>query len=187
MATSELHLMETAGWRALLTEAQLGANVQLPPPVEGYLIGLLFRHTGSHSPNGEPHNSLFDRMEQMFAFDSDDSRLVGDQCMMFAGVFPEHAIRKGVPIVYFVQLGRSAYRDYGLHHRSELHVLLSDWFVHAMDVMHTLRTSQIGEPCIDALNAYHLWCEQGSVHGWNVLRAMTQSLPACLPLDERIH
>ena len=47
MAHAELHIAQTAGWRALLTHAQLAAGVRLSPSVEEHLVSLLFRHVGT--------------------------------------------------------------------------------------------------------------------------------------------
>ncbi|MCB1747168.1 MAG: hypothetical protein H6977_17110 [Gammaproteobacteria bacterium] len=187
MATQELHIPQTTGWRALLTHAQLAGGVQLDPDVEEHLVSLLYRHVGADVSPREIERGLVDRVDRLLEADTSQPAAVGDQCLLFAGLLPEHAIRKGVPVSYFVEVGRNAYREYASKHRSELHEALATDFVKAMDVLQTLRALQSGSPCIDAFNAFHLWHDLGSAHGWRVLRSMTASLPAACPTSQRVH
>lgn len=187
MLGSELHISETTGWRALLTHAQLAGGILLPPPVEEYLVSLLFRHVGAEISPSELENGLVDRIDRILGADTSDPSVVGDQCLLFAGLFPEQAIRKGVPVSYFVQVGRPAYREYSSKHDSVVHAMMADEFVRAMDTLQTLRVLQSGEPCIDAFNAYHLWRDLGSAHGWRVLRALSPGLPASEQVSRHLH
>ncbi len=187
MAHAELHIAETAGWRALLTHAQLVAGVRLSPAIEEHLVSLLFRHVGAGITTSDLENGFIDRIDRILHADTSDPAVVGDQCLLCAGLFPEHAIRKGVPVSYFVEVGRHAYREYATKHKSEIHGLLADEFVRAMDTLQTLRVLQSGEPCIDGFNAYNLWHELGSAHGWRMLRSMTSALPASCAASQRVH
>jgi hypothetical protein len=186
MAYNELHIAETAPWRALLTHAQLVAGIRLSPPVEEHLVALLFRHVGSGAAAHDIELGFLARLECLAEADASDPAVVGDQCVLFAGLFPEHAIRKGVPVAYFVEVGRHAYREYSSRHRSAVHGLLAQEFVRVMDTLQTLRVLQSGEPCLDGFNAYYLWRELGSAHGWHMLRRMTRSLPAACGTSDRL-
>lgn len=187
MHAVELHISETTGWRALLTHAQLAGGLQLAPAVEEYLVGLLYRHVGAALSAHDLENGLLDRVDRLLSADTNDPTVVGDQCLLFAGLFPEHAIRKGVPVGYFVEVGRSAFREYGTRHDSPLHVALADGFVAAMDTLQTLRVLQSGEPCLDPFNAYHLWRDQGSTHAWRMLRSLSSALPATCAASRHLH
>lgn len=187
MLSPELHIAETAGWRALLTHAQAAAGLQLTPAVEEHLIGVLYRHVGARTAVADFDNGLLDRLDRILGADTSDPVAVGDQCMLSAGLFPDQAIRKGIPLTYFVQVGRNAYREYASRHESAMHALLSNEFVTAMDVLQTLRLLQSGEPCIDGLNAFHLWHDMGSSHGWRVLRSLTGALPVGTVTSEYVH
>ena len=112
---------------------------------------------------------------------------VGDRCLLFAGLVPEQAIRQGVPVACFVELGQSAYRECASRRGSAVHELLAAEFVRAMDVLHTVRALQSGEPCVDALTAFHLWHAHGSAHGWRVLRHLSNGVPASGALSARVH
>lgn len=188
MAQLDLHLSQTTGWRALITHAQTVAGVQISPSVEEYLVSLLFRQIGAGdvlpselgSVLGEPGGHILDagaRQPSVF----------GDRCLLLAGLLPERAIAEGVPLARLVEVGLNAYREYASKHRSTVHGQLADEFVRVMDVLQTLRALQSGEPCIDGLNAYHLWHELGSAHGWRVLRALSHALPASGSVSERLH
>lgn len=187
MLSPELHIAETAGWRALLTHAQIVGGVCVSPPVEEHMINMLFRHVGAQLSPADLDNDLIDQLEQMITADTANLAMIGDQRPVLAGLFPENAIAKGIPITYFVQLGRNAYRDYSSKHHAKLQALLSDEFVLAMDTLQTVRLLQSGEPCIDGFNAYHLWRELGSSHGWRVLRGMTASLPVSCETSGHVH
>ena len=187
MAYAELHIAETAGWRALLTHAQLSAGVRISPAVEEHLVALLFRHVGAGTSTRDLENGFIDRIDRILHADTSDPSVVGDQCLLFAGLFPEHAIRKSVPVSYFVEVGRHAYREFASKHKSEIHALLAEEFVAAMDTLQTLRVLQSGEPCLDAFNAFNLWHDLGSAHGWRMLRAMTSALPASCSVSEHVH
>lgn len=178
MLYPELHIAETAGWRALLTHAQAAAELQLTPAVEEHLIAMLFRNVGQDSACSPAGDGTLDDLDRILSADTSDPVLVGDQCLLAAGLFPDQAIQRAIPLPYFVQVGRNAYREYASRKSSILHAILSEEFVLAMDTLQTLRLLQSGEPCIDGLNAYHLWADLGSAHGWRVLRAMTGALPA---------
>jgi len=184
MAHHELHLPQTTGWRALLTHAQSVAGVHIAPPVEEHLVSLLFRHVG----NGlaAPLLDLVSS-ERGLSIAPEQAGLVGDRCLLCAGLVPEHAIVNGIPVAQVVELGRHAYREFAARQRSEVHDLLAEEFVRAMDVLQTVRALQSGEPCLDGLNAFHLWHEHGSAHGWRVLRRLSWALPASGTLSARLH
>ncbi|MGE0857969.1 MAG: hypothetical protein AB7I01_03440 [Gammaproteobacteria bacterium] len=187
MVYPELHIAETAGWRALLTHAQLSAGVRISPAVEEHLVSLLFRHVGAGTSTRDLESGFIDRIDRILHADTSDPSVVGDQCLLFAGLFPEHAIQKGVPVSYFVEVGRHAFREFASKHKSDIHTLLADEFVAAMDTLQTLRVLQSGEPCLDGFNAYNLWHDLGSAHGWRMLRAMTSALPASCCVSEHVH
>lgn len=174
MQRFDLHLREIAGWRALLTEAQLVAAEFLPVSVEEYLVCLLYRTVGQP---GDPEVHAQNFLES-FLRQHPDPLSVGDQCLLYAGLFPEHAIDKGIPITYFVQVGQNAYGEHGARAGDPVSRELSAHFVAVIDVLHTLRELRNGSPCIDGMNAYQLWHDTGSHHAWQVLRRLTPALPA---------
>lgn len=187
MPNQDLHIPQTTGCRALLTHAQNAGGLHMSRAVEEHLVALLYRHVGADISPVDIEHGLLDRLDRLLHADTSKPCVVGDQCLLFAGLLPEHAIRKGLPVSYFVEVGRNAYREYASKHRLPLYEQLAEEFVVAMDVLQTLRALQSGEPCIDGLNAFHLWHDLGSAHGWRVLRALTPSLPASCSTSARVH
>lgn len=108
-----LHPTETSQWYALLNEAQASSECFLEEKVESYLVFLLMRF------NQSPHiaNSVlaldFLKISQTPAGKVKRELLqqVGDQSLLFAGLFPGLAERKHVSVDYFVQMGKAAYRS----------------------------------------------------------------------------
>ncbi len=190
MQSSELQLAELTGWRALLTEAQHVARVYLSPPVEDYLLRLLAQAIGIPGSNVQQDAKAFvERLADNWQASKQALLAVGDESLLFSGLFPEHAIRKGIPITHFVQMGVNAYREYAAiepeSSERKIHAALADQFVELLDVLHTLRELQQDTPCIDAMNAYQLWREVGSAHAWHVLRQFTTASPSLHPTNVR--
>lgn len=181
----DLHLPEAAGWRGLLTQAQQNARCFLPEIVEEYVVCLLYRMLGS-AAEGRQLSARFAR--RLLAGGNAHARnlaAVGDQCLLFSGLFPDHAIRQRIPLSYFVQVGSHAYREFASTQRGEeraIYQAMGEHFVATLDVLLGIRELDEGRPCIDGLNAFQLWSESGSSHGWHTLRQMTNSLPAGMNL-----
>lgn len=187
MAEQQLHLTNTVGWRALLNHAQYAGGVRLSAEVEEHLVALLLRYVGAEVSSADIENGLLDRFDRIANVDTRDPAVLGDQCLLFAGLIPEHVIRRGLPVAYFVQLGRSSYRDSATRGQAGLYRELDREFVCAMDTLQTLRVLDSGEPCIDGFNAFCLWHDLGSRHGWRVLRSITPSLPASVSVSDLVH
>ena len=183
MPPIELQVAEVAGWRALLTTAQHRVRIFLPATVEQYLVRLLYRALGQPgSESGGDAASFLARLATGTAAPSLAGASVGDQCLLFAGLFPEHAIRKGIPLTYFVQVGANAYREQGsLASESNMrtgYCAMADEFVAVLDVLHTLRELQQENSCIDPLNAHDLCTTVGSAHARHALQRVTSGFPA---------
>lgn len=184
MQTIDNHLADTAPWRALLTKAQFVARVELHALVEEYLVGVLFR--SSISPGAVDETILSAEsggFEQ--SADVDTLRTIGDHCLVYAGLYPEHAIQRDVPLAYFVRVGAAAYREFGSLTDDPMFTLLADCFVDIVGVLHTLRDIEDDAVCLDAMNAFQLWQDTGSVHAWGTLRRFTDALPVAIRSNAR--
>lgn len=178
----DLQLAETAGWRALLTIAQQNAQIFLPEGLEEYVVALLYRSLGSAGSASGARTARFARqLVEGTRADHEDLASVGDHCLLFSGLFPDHAIRNSIPVNYFVQVGRQAYQDHATRvggGERALYRALAAQYVPMLDIFLTMREEGDDRPCLDGLNAYQLWREAGSHHGWQVLRQLTPALPA---------
>lgn len=163
---------ESAAWHALMTKSQVISQIQLPEIIETYVSRLVIRamtkaaeenacetfYAGSDTEQGELH-------------------MIGDECLMLAGLMPEMAIREEIPVSYFVDVAFRAYSQLSEDSRDPIYNLLAEHLVDCIDVLHTLREIDIGSSCIDPLNAFELWQEAGSNHAWQYLTSMTNAYP----------
>lgn len=103
---------QTALWQQLIQEAQHRAECRLEETLESYLIFVLMRHSGDAALGHRLMAMQFLQSQAAPASERRDGlRDVGDQCLLIAGLFPERARRRRVPVRYFIDLGSSAYRD----------------------------------------------------------------------------
>jgi hypothetical protein len=163
-----------------VSEAEAAAHCCLNREIESYLVFMLMRYIGRPELLRDmPGTEHLERITRRSAQQVEGLRDIGDQCRIFAGLFPEHAARRSVPISYFVQLGRSAYRELADAGSSgTIFEELSEQLVKLMDVLQTMRELDDGQPCLDPLSAIQLWHDTGSPHAWRVLKETTDCLPS---------
>ncbi|MEO5573983.1 MAG: hypothetical protein ABIR48_05825 [Gammaproteobacteria bacterium] len=184
MTTLVAHATATAQWHALVTEAESAAACPLVEELESYLVFLLMRF--SRKPEMTGNIIALDYLNGMLARGHvKQSRLrdVGDQCLLYSGLFPQQAGHRRVRISYFVDLGRSAYQQLscGLGNSyAELYAHLSQDFVALMDVLHAIRRLGSPVPCLDPLSAYELWNDTGSRQAYQTLRRTSNAQPVAV-------
>jgi hypothetical protein len=186
MADLILEPTTTAQWQRLVQEASANTSRRLDEELESYLVFLLARFCGQ--------TELLERiialeylrgLEARGRIRNQRLREVGDQCLLFAGLFPHLARRKLVRISYFVQIGCTAYRllaEALNHSAARLYGDLSSTFVILMDVLHSMRDLQ-GTPCLSPLDAMDLWQETGSRHALMTLRGYAGAHTFVSPVD----
>lgn len=176
MGPFELHTRDTAHWRALVTAAESRADCCLDAELEGYLVMVLLRY--ARSPNRLDERAIADLGAVAAGAWPEQLREVGDKCLVFTGLLPEEAGRAGMPVSYFVEMGRAAYRQLAEHSGDPLYRRLSEAFVALMDVLQAMRYLDDGHRSVDLLALYDLWQETGSQHAYRVLCATTHALPS---------
>lgn len=182
-----LHPTPTALWYDLICQAQQDCSVQLKTDLEAYLVFLLMRFMkdtsivtsvlGLDFLQGYQNSHPLQRQQCL--------KDVGDKCLLFAGLFPQRAIKKRVKLSYFIQLGRTAYAGVsGTFHQQEqlFHELCED-FTQMMALLQAMRAPL---ERIDLLQSYELWHETGDQQAWERLCQSTQALP-CLPPKKRMN
>ena len=165
MAQLILEPTEVAQWQALVQEAQAACAQQLDETQESYLVFLLMRFAR------QPHCTARILARDFLAAGTLQGgeragmlREVGDHCLLFSGLFPHLAERRLVRISYFVQIGRTSYRqlsavlDQGW---ARVYDNLSEAFTLLMDVLHAMRGLG-GSPLLTPLQALELWQDTGS-------------------------
>ena len=189
MTAFELHIPETAGWRALVTRAEVNSRICLDDGLENYLIYLLLRHVGAPTTayDGLAGGFLSNLTQGPQSGDEQDLAEVGDQCLVFSGLFPEQAAAQMIPISYFVRVGQDAYRKHARVSGEELYHRVSEAFVPLMDVLQCMRDLDKSVYCLDALSAFEQWQNTGSAHALHVLQAITPGMPATMHVSDTVN
>lgn len=179
----------TAVWHRLVTEAACRAECELDEQRESYLVFLLMRYLRRPElVRAVLALKFLDGLLRQGQARRESLQEVGDQCLIFAGLFPEQAQRRRVRLSYFVDLGRSAYGEVaGTVHadRAELFDALARTFVVLADVLRAAR-QQGEEPVMTALQAAELSLETNSPLARRTLRRYTDATLVA-PEGERRH
>lgn len=175
-----------AVWHRLIVEAEARSGCELDEGKESYLVFLLMRYL--QRPD-LVRTVLAMRFLQALRSRGrrrvEELQDVGDQCLIYAGLFPEQAERRRVRLSYFVDLGRSAYHGMAEHSTRANAVLfggLAEAFVHLMDVLRATRESQ-QQALLSALQAAESWSETGSRLAYRELGRHTDAIPQPAPRD----
>jgi hypothetical protein len=184
MPRYSLYTVDTARWRALLNEAQSAADCELDAGVESYLVLMLMRFLGQPgaAKSGLMGERLPEHLAQRERWSAESLREIAEQCLLFAGVFPDHAERSAMPVTYFVDMGRRAYAELARTPDSDVFKQVRDSFVDIIDVLQNLRDLDDGQRCLGLLSAHDLWVKTGSRHAFKVLRETTRALPSFAPM-----
>src|SRR3990167_9816497 len=121
-------------WQEVIKHAEERCSVTLKAELESYLVSLMIRYTDK--PNVAKQvfaSALFEALDKSQAERSLLLQQLGDQCLLYAGLFPQSSQRKQVKINYFVDIGRLAYGTIS-HTTSDLFGSLAFQFVLLMDV-----------------------------------------------------
>ena len=167
-------------WQALVAEAEALSGVQLGEELESYLVFTLMRYL--RRPEMAQRILALDFLE---AFQrshpqrNEALRDVGDQCLLFSGLFPRRAERRRVRVSYYVKLGRSAYQTLAdsLSKTADLFALLAEEFIAAMDTLQAIRV--LGQQTTGLLpaQAFELWQDTASRQAYAELVRQTGGQP----------
>ena len=185
MTTLTLHPTALAQWQALVNEAENTCKTPLGEDLQSYLVFLLMRYmTASEFANSLLAIEYLTSLNQQGRLREIQLRDVGDKCLLYSGLFPNHAERRRVKISYYVDLGISAYSSLALSLqgiRAQIFNQLSYQFVLLMDVLQAVRTLNHEEMVLQPLQALELWQDTGSHYARAQLSRYTQAIP--IPLD----
>jgi hypothetical protein len=157
---------ETAQFYELVNEAEAAARCDLNENTESYLVFLLMNYL-----KRPDWISRILSIEYLKAVTEDGQtrkvrlKEVGDQCLLYSGLFPKRAERMRLRIGYFVDLGRGAYNElsrtvkYGL---AEIYADVCQDFVTLMEVMQAMRHLDPDRQGLSPLAALELWQDTGS-------------------------
>lgn len=160
-------------WQDIVRLASNRCSVNLEQELEAYLSTLLARYV--NKPEVAKHilaeaflKALNHKREQRTVA----LQIVGDECLLFAGLFPKAAVSKHVNISYFVDMGRSAYSAVS-QATNDLYASLAVQFVVLMDVLQSIRVNDELLP----FEAYEQWNEVGSQRAFKILQEYSNAMP----------
>ena len=172
----------TAQWHGLVKEAESHSGIELDEEVESYLVFLLMRYT--QKPEMAAKVMALEYLRGVQAAGAErqtQMRDVGDQCLLYSGLFPKRAEQRRVRISYYVDLGRSAYHTVAeVTHKamSQMYLHLADRFVEMMDTLQAIRSLQHkDQEVLDPIRAFELWNDTQSKRARQVLTQTTSSMP----------
>jgi len=189
METLVLHNTATAQWHALVNEAEHRCNAKLGEELESYLVFLLMRNINAASiANRILALDYLNGLEIHGRLREAQLRDVGDNCLLYSGLFPGRAERRRVRISYYVELGMSAYSIVGeslAGMKAKIFAQLAEHFVALMDVLQATRDISHTQPSLQPLQAMELWNDTGSPYAYATLSQYTSSTPVKteLPAD----
>lgn len=166
----------TEQWQSLVREAASFNGVNLDEELESYLVFLLMRYMQQPSLASKVVALEYLQSAQAQGAEREEMmRDVGDQCLLFSGLFPNLAERRLVKISYYVNIGRSAYLNLSELTQAALASMynnLSHSFVVLMDTLQAIRNMNNNAMLMKPLAAYELWQD---THSKQAQHALSQS------------
>ena len=162
-----------AQWQELVRTAAADCQQTLEEDLESYLVFLLMRFCAK--PQIASAVLALEYLQGLMRsgrLHEEQLRDVGDQCLLYSGLFPLRARRRLVRMHYYVDLGRSAYQHLAERAQAtwaDTYDRLAADFVALRDVLQAMRELDApGE--LDALALHELWGECGSRRAGQALR-----------------
>jgi hypothetical protein len=182
---------EMAQWYELVQEAVKKSHCTLDEEMEGYLVLMLMRY--ARQPEMADRVMAMEYLQALLAggsIRSEQLREVGDQCLLYSGLFPKRAQKRLVKVRYYIDLGRSSYHQVaeGLQKSSaQLYARLAKYFVHLMEVLHSMRGFD-RDHSFEPLLLHELWNECGSEQALQQLEQKYNITPFRMPGgNENLH
>lgn len=176
-----MHPTSATQWHTLVSQAENVTGHTITEQTGRYLVDLLVHF--SAKPLMMARVLAFDYLnDPLMQTKSRTERLkdIGDHCLLFTGLFPQHAERRKVRLGHMVELGQNAYHQ--LHESipyegGGLYGDLAREFVNLMDLLHAIRELRDERARLSPLHAFDLWSDTGSQHALRVLRDFTDATP----------
>lgn len=176
-----MHPTSATQWHTLVSQAENIIGQTITEQTGNYLVDLLVHF--SAKPLMMARVLAFDYLnDPLMQAKSRTERLkdIGDHCLLFTGLFPQHAERRKVRLGHMVELGQNAYHQ--LHESTplecgSLYGDLAREFVTLMDLLHAIRELRDERARLSPLHAFDLWSDTGSQHALRVLRTFTDATP----------
>jgi hypothetical protein len=181
MAKLFVERQATAQWHDLVKEAEAFNGVPLDEELESYLVFLLMRYTGKPELAAKVMALDYLRGAQTNGSERREKmRDVGDQCLLYSGLFPKRAEKRRVRVSYYVDIGRSAYQnvaEVAQAAMADMFSHLAESFVSLMDTLQAIRSMHDQDNQLDPIRAFELWQDTGSRGARTILAQTSQATP----------
>lgn len=153
-------------WQEAIKQAEDRCSIALQQELEAYLVSLLTRYTNKPEVVKQVFATAYLKAMQLHERGRYVSlQDVGDQCLLFSGLFPHSADKRHVKLTYYVDLGRTAYATIS-QQADDLFGALALQFVVLTDVLQSIPAKSDLLP----LEAYEQWSELGSQRALKMLK-----------------
>lgn len=155
-------------WYDFVREAQDASHSAVDEDLESYLVYLLLRFMDQPELADQALGSAYlAALSHPIMGRSMMLRNVGDQCLLFSGLYPERATHRCVRVGYFVDIGKRSYLGAAeeLRHEinlSKLYNRLCMHFVSLMDVLQSMRNLGAEDQRLSLQKAMEIWEDTGS-------------------------
>ncbi len=155
-------------WYDIVREAETTSGLSVSEELEQYLVNLLLRYMDKPEITDSVLSLEFLLAEQQLSFNGyNELRKVGDECLLYSGLFPERAQRRRMRVSYFVELGQLSYQSAAKKAGNEVELAalfehLSQRFVRLMDILQSMRSLPGSDHQLSLLLAVDLWQDTGS-------------------------
>lgn len=154
-------------WKDAIKDAENRCSVRLDNTLEVYLVSLLARYADKPEMVKRLFaNALLQAMEKSEYERDLLLQRVGDECLLYSGLFPKSSKSKNVSVSYFVDIGRSAYAMISTT-TNDLFDNLAIQFVQLMDVLQSIKPDAELLP----LEAYEQWESVRSQRALRILQS----------------
>lgn len=171
-----MHSTSTALWHDIIHHAEETCAINLNEELESYLVFLLIRYIDKPELIKQIIATQFLTAIQSGPAKREQTlRAVGDQCLLFTGLFPRMAEKRLLKLSYFVQMGQAAYIGLSMK-QNDLYGALAEQFVSLMDILQSIRQYN-NCPDLLPLQAFEQWHDTGSQRALKVLKQYTDAIP----------
>lgn len=157
-----------AEWYEIVREAEAASGLRVDEELENYLVNLLLRFTDKPAlADAVLGLDYLLAEQQLSSIKYGALREVGDQCLLYSGLYPGRAERRRVRVSYFVELGQRAYCSAAMNSTRDpalslLFEHLGTRFVCLMDILLSLRRLAGPDKQLPLLQAVELWQDTSS-------------------------
>ncbi|MDQ2994980.1 MAG: hypothetical protein M3R00_08590 [Pseudomonadota bacterium] len=169
MAIIKVRQTAVAQWYDIVREAQELSACAVDEELESYLVYMLLRFMDQTDLAEQAVGMAFLAAQQSpFMGRSMLLRNVGDQCLLYSGLYPERATNRGLRVGYYVHIGKRSYSAAADEIRHEINISkmyerLCAQFVTLMDVLHSVRQLGGEEQRLSLKKAMEIWEDTGSL------------------------